>query len=767
MIGRALPAVARPAARWRRLAALSLVLGLAAATASAQPAAPAPAAPSQPAAQQATPVSAAELQRLVDTLQDNAERARLVEELRALIAAQRGAEAVSAEVKPATLLEEISQRTEAISEEVLAAAAAVVDVPHLATWLDQQASDPTLRDFWLDVGAKLLIIFGLAFAAEWLVRWVLRRPRRAVNGAHDQLLVRIWSLAARALLAALPILTFAGVAYLILPLTGARFATARFATTLISAYVAARLIAAVARVILLPRFGASMLRAFSEETRGYLYIWTKRFAYWAVFGYAVAAGAWWLGVPGGIYALLLKLTALVLTVLAIIFVLQNRLAVSGWLRGRKPDVALPGVPGETSGWRVLRNRLADTWHVLAITYITALFLVYALRVEGGFIFVLRGTLLTLAVTIAARLVVNLVRRASRRGFAIGADLKTKFPTLEQRANRYLPILTTVSSALIYVFAVLAVLQAWNIAAFSWLTSEVGRHLIGGAISIGTVILIALTVWEVFSSSIERYLSAIDSNGALVARSARARTLLPLLRTAMLVLILILVSLIILSQIGVDIAPLLAGAGVVGLAIGFGSQALVKDIITGLFMLIEDTLAVGDIVDVGKGHLGVIEGISIRTIRLRDNAGAVHTIPFSEVSSVTNLTRDYAYYVSNVMVSYREDPDRVTAILQDVAGELMHDGAFRPFILEPLEIIGIDKMTELGVTVQSRLKTLPRKQWVVGREFTRRLKQAFDRNGIEMAYAIKAGYLAEIAARNAEEKAAAEAKEVGRRQVKSA
>jgi len=190
------------------------------------------------------------------------------------------------------LLEEISQRTEAISEEVLAAAAAVVDVPHLATWLDQQATDQTLRDFWLDVGAKLLIIFGLAFAAEWLVRWVLRRARRVVNGAHDQLLVRIWSLAARALLAALPILTFAGVAYLILPLTGARFATARFATTLISAYVAARLIAAVARVILLPRFGASMLRAFSEETRGYLYIWTKRFTYWAVFGYAVAAGAW-------------------------------------------------------------------------------------------------------------------------------------------------------------------------------------------------------------------------------------------------------------------------------------------------------------------------------------------------------------------------------------------------------------------------------------------------------------------------------------------
>ncbi len=119
----------------------------------------------------------------------------------------------------------------------------------------------------------------------------------------------------------------------------------------------------------------------------------------------------------------------------------------------------------------------------------------------------------------------------------------------------------------------------------------------------------------------------------------------------------------LSEIGVDIAPLLAGAGVVGLAIGFGSQALVKDVITGLFILIEDTMAVGDVVDVGKGHSGVVEAISIRTIRLRDSAGALHAVPFSEVTSVANLTKDYAYVVANIGLSYREDIDRVSAVLQ--------------------------------------------------------------------------------------------------------
>ncbi|MBV9524141.1 MAG: mechanosensitive ion channel, partial [Alphaproteobacteria bacterium] len=427
------------------------------------------------------------------------------------------------------------------------------------------------------------------------------------------------------------------------------------------------------------------------------------------------------------------------TVLGIIFVLQNRHSVGDRLRGHDAGAMQP------SNWRVLRHRLADTWHVLAIVYIVGIFLVYTLRVEGGFIFVLRGTLLSIAVIIIARLLVGIVRRVSRRGFAIGADLKTRFPTLEARANRYLPVLTIVVATLVYAFAALAILQAWSLNAFSWLNSDFGRHLTGSVVSIGAVVLVALVLWELFSSAIERYLSAVDGNGILLQRSARARTLLPLLRTSMLVVLIVLLSLIVLAELGINIAPLLAGAGVVGLAIGFGSQALVKDVITGLFILIEDQLAVGDVVDVGKGHSGVVEAISIRTIRLRDNTGAVHSVPFSEVTSISNMTRDYAYFVANVPLSYREDVDRVADVLDEVAESLRGDAGFRPFILAPLEFVGIDKMSELGVVVQARIKTLPRKQWAIGREFSRRMKQAFDRYGIEMPYAFKPNYLGETAA----------------------
>jgi small conductance mechanosensitive channel len=316
---------------------------------------------------------------------------------------------------------------------------------------------------------------------------------------------------------------------------------------------------------------------------------------------------------------------------------------------------------------------------------------------------------------------------SRRGFAIKPELKAQFPTLEQRANRYIPILTGLTSGVIYVLAALAVLQAWNVGAFAWFTSELGRRVFGNALSIGMELVIALALWEIFASAIERYLSGIDASGA--PRRTRIRTLLPFLRTAMLSVIVVLTSLIILSHVGVDITPLLAGAGVVGLAIGFGSQALVKDIITGLFILIEDQLAVGDIVDVGKDHSGVVEAITVRTIRLRDQAGTVHSVPFSEVTTVKNMTRDFAYAVARITISYKEDVDRVVEILRQVSAELMEDEALRPLILDPFDYQGVDTLDASSVVLLLRIRTVASKQWVVGRAFNRLVKIAFEKHGI--------------------------------------
>jgi small conductance mechanosensitive channel len=317
---------------------------------------------------------------------------------------------------------------------------------------------------------------------------------------------------------------------------------------------------------------------------------------------------------------------------------------------------------------------------------------------------------------------------SRRGFAIKPELKAQFPTLEQRANRYIPILTGLTSAIVYVLAALTVLQAWNIGAFAWLGSDLGRRIAANLLSIGLVLVVAVVVWETVASAIERYLTAIDASDA--PRRTRVRTLLPLFRTAILVVIVVLTSLIVLSHIGIDIAPLLAGAGVVGLAIGFGSQALVKDIITGLFILMEDQIAVGDVVDVGKDHAGAVEAISVRTIRLRDQAGSIHTVPFSEVTTVKNLTRDFAYVVSRISVSYAEDIDRVVEILRQVSEELTADEALGPLILDPFDYQGVDQLDASSVVLLIRIRTVVAKQWVVGRAFNRLVKIAFDKHGVD-------------------------------------
>jgi small conductance mechanosensitive channel len=258
-------------------------------------------------------------------------------------------------------------------------------------------------------------------------------------------------------------------------------------------------------------------------------------------------------------------------------------------------------------------------------------------------------------------------------------------------------------------------------------------MLGKIFSIAFVLISAVVAWEFVSAIIETYLVGAVRDGTPVERSQRVRTLLPLLRNAFLIFLIVIVILIVLSEIGLNIAPLLAGAGVVGLAIGFGAQTLVKDVITGVFILFENTIAVGDVVDLGGGHSGLVEHFSIRTIKLRDTAGGMHTVPFSAVTSVNNMTKDFAYYVFNVKTDYAQDSDRVVGVLTDLGQELQNDPAFCDLILAPLEIIGLDSFGSDAFIIQARFKTKPIKQWTVGREFNRRLKKRFDELKIPLTF----------------------------------
>ncbi|MGI9504695.1 MAG: mechanosensitive ion channel family protein, partial [Geminicoccaceae bacterium] len=227
----------------------------------------------------------------------------------------------------------------------------------------------------------------------------------------------------------------------------------------------------------------------------------------------------------------------------------------------------------------------------------------------------------------------------------------------------------------------------------------------------------------------------------VERSARARTLLPLLRTFFFLLICTIVTLTTLSTLGVDVTPVLAAAGVIGIAIGFGSQKLVQDIINGLFILFQDTIAVGEVVDVA-GHSGVVEHISVRTIGLRDLSGRAHTIPFSEVTTITNHTKDFAFAELDVGVGYREDVDEVMEVIRQIGAELETDPIQGENILEPIQVLGLDQLADSAVVIKARIKTRPMTQWAIKRSFNRLMKYRFDELGIEMPYPHQTVYFGE-------------------------
>lgn len=222
---------------------------------------------------------------------------------------------------------------------------------------------------------------------------------------------------------------------------------------------------------------------------------------------------------------------------------------------------------------------------------------------------------------------------------------------------------------------------------------------------------------------------------------RVNTLTGMLGTICLTLLWVVGIVMSLDQIGLDITPILAGAGIVGLAVGFGAQNLVRDVINGFFMILENQIRVGDVAIV-NGTGGLVEAITFRTITLRDLSGTVHIFPNGMVTTLANMTKEWAAYVLEIGVAYKEDTDRVVTIMREVGEDLQQDPNVGRKMLEPIEIMGVDAFGESEVVIKARIKTLPIEQWAVGREYRRRLKKAFDRENIEIPFPHRTLYMGE-------------------------
>ena len=420
---------------------------------------------------------------------------------------------------------------------------------------------------------------------------------------------------------------------------------------------------------------------------------------------------------------LIKLDSLVVHLCLVVMVLQKRRQVAAVIRARQ---------AATGAMAVLRNRLAAVWHIIAVFYLVALWLVWAFDVQDGFVQLIRIFISTVVIGTLARFASLSANGMMDRALRVDPDVAARFPGLEARAKRYQPIGRAVLSGIVTGIAFVVLFQAWGFDSFSWFTAgALGGRVVRALIRIGLTFGTSLAVWELANAAMQRRLERTSRGG----QAARMRTLLPMLRTALFVSISIVAGLIVLSDIGVNIAPLLAGAGVIGIAIGFGSQKLVQDLITGIFLLFENAMQVGDWVTV-SGLSGTVEHLSIRTIRLRAGDGSVHIIPFSAVTSVTNVNRGIGNAAVSVAVDVHEDIDRVCTTLSEIASGMRAEKQFSAGMISDLQLWGVDKVEAGGVTVVGQIVCTDAGRWGVQREFNKRVQKRFAELGIRYAVPVQ-------------------------------
>jgi small conductance mechanosensitive channel len=298
-----------------------------------------------------------------------------------------------------------------------------------------------------------------------------------------------------------------------------------------------------------------------------------------------------------------------------------------------------------------------------------------------------------------------------------------------RAVRWAGICVRTGLTLIGVYLVLAV---WGFDPLGWWAGAGGREVLRVTVRVLILGLIFLGASELAGFLIRRTLGNLASGARDPRRAAQLRTLSPLLRGLVQAMILIMAGMMLLSELGLQIGPLIAGAGVAGIAIGFGAQSVVKDILTGFFLIVEDIVSVGDTVRIASCS-GEVETMTLRTIRLRDFDGTLHIFPYGEAQVIHNMTKTFSYAVIDLQISYGSDVEVAMAAMAQVGESLTNDPVYGPRILAKMEVLGIENLRENGLQLRGRIKTRTGADAGVTREFNRRIKTVFDDKGIVIPY----------------------------------
>lgn len=747
-----------------------------------RPAAPLPAPPTPPAAPSVTADQAA---AVLDMLHDPAKRAAFATTLEAIIRAQGAApparpaappppqpaepaDAGSLEFAPdslgAQVLVSASAFVNMVGSEFRSGLHAIRSLPLLWGWIETMVTSPLAREFLIDVTWRVLLAFALAIAVQRGVRRLLRptiqrmeaagwpapAPEPATqlplelspeeNVARAEMgdveppvhkrgsavlasLRRVPRLLGRLGLELLPVLATMLIGHLFAGSSlGGQSVSRLIVLAVVDSYAICTAILRFSRVLLVPAESRFALIAPTEAGATRIIVWIRRLAVGAIVGYVFAEVGFLLGMSPIARSALTKTVGLYVVVVMIILVIQNRAAIADWLRA--PPRGDDDIPTDHVHLARLRNRLAPIWHWIACVALAVGWIVWTLERRDSTESFLRVIFLTVLTVGISRFVQLALHGLLDKGLAVVEADGPNMTIVARRARTYHPAAHRVLSVLVNAITVLILLQLYGLGGLHWLlTAPLGRRILSALGTIVVTLLLALAVWEAVNAAVQSHLSRLDREAA-AGKSARLRTLLPLMRTALIVTIGITTGLMILSEIGVNIAPLLAGAGIVGIAIGFGSQKLVTDLITGAFLLLENAMQVGDVVKVGD-LVGTVESLSVRTIRLRSEDGSVHVVPFSAVTTVTNMTREFSRAVVSVTVAYEENYDRVVEALRAIVRDMREQPAWSGIIQDDLEILGLDRLDPDSLTIRCRIRCTAFGRWSVGREFNRRMKEKFE------------------------------------------
>jgi small-conductance mechanosensitive channel len=653
---------------------------------------------------------------------------------------------VSATIRPNGLVSQVIHQGASLAVQtgvsLRRSVAALLDIGSVLHWWNRLLQSPLERAALVNLIWTLCAALLPALLLAWLAQRLLRRvtasaapiapPAGAAVGdqtegqqhtaEHISLLTRLPQAALHLLLNLLPLVVFVAAASLMMfILSAAGRAPDRAADTLIEIYVVSRVVVIVSGFLFQPDQPGLRLLRMSDDSAAFAQRWVVRIVSVVAFGSALAATAFALGLNEEAYLALMKVVALVGHVMLSIWILQCRKPVARRLRD---------VFARNQSLVIFGDALADSWAFIAVFIVMSLWFIWALDVRSGYRALEHVGGITIAILVVARLVAILAFGAVAKLFQAEEE-QTRGSLVHQHAYRYYPYLRHLIGWTITAVTALLLLQVWgaNVRG-AFRTGTIVHRLTTTLATIAVAAAVALFVWEWINVSVERRLNRWTKENDL-ARAARLRTLQPMLRATLALAIGPVVLLVALSDLGVSIAPLLAGASIFGVALGFGSQKLVQDVITGIFLLLDNSIQVGDWVTLA-GVSGTVEHLSIRTVRLRGSDGSLYTVPFSSVSTVNNTNRGLGIVTVKVSIAFGQDIDLAIATLKEIGAALREDKKSKDGILSDFNFWGVDEIDGAAITLSGQMECLDSARWSVQREFNRRILDQFSARGIQIA-----------------------------------